>query len=146
MASAQTRLLLLRRFLDLCRHRRFASSLFARDPRIDRGIDILRVRDAIHQGASQREIGAMLFGVGRVARAVAHGGYCSAGADGSALSAKVDHGGFCGPISFGTREKLPLPFWQSLRQSCHSIALARSATFVRSRLSANAQPASQNCR
>lgn len=68
LASAEARLLPLRRFLDLCRHRRFARSLFPRDPRIDRGIDILRVHDAIGQGASQREIGAALFGDERVRR------------------------------------------------------------------------------
>lgn len=68
LASAEARLLPLRRFLDLCRHRRFARSLFPRDPRIDRGIDMLRVHDAIGQGASQREIGAILFGDQRVAR------------------------------------------------------------------------------
>src|SRR3546814_2023745 len=42
LASAEARLLPLRRFLDLCRHRRFARSLFPRDPRIDRGIEMLR--------------------------------------------------------------------------------------------------------
>jgi len=61
-------LLPLRRFLDLCRHRRFARSLFPREARIDRGIEMLRVHDAIGQGASQREIGAALFGDERVAR------------------------------------------------------------------------------
>ena len=66
LASAETRLLPLRRFLDLCRHRRFARSLFPRDSWIDRGIEMLRVHDAIGQGASQREIGAALFGDGRV--------------------------------------------------------------------------------
>lgn len=68
LASAEARLLPLRRFLNLCRHRRFARSLFPRDPWIDRGIDMLRVHDAIRQGASQREIGAILFGDQRVAR------------------------------------------------------------------------------
>lgn len=68
LASAEARLLPLRRFLDLCRHRRFARSLFPRDSRIDRGIDVLRVHDALGQGASQREIGAALFGDERVAR------------------------------------------------------------------------------
>ncbi|MFA5969187.1 MAG: DUF2285 domain-containing protein [Sphingomonas sp.] len=68
LASAETRLLPLRRFLDLCRHRRFARSLFPRDARIDRGIVMLRVHDALRDGASQREIGAALFGDERVAR------------------------------------------------------------------------------
>ena len=68
LVSAEARLQPLRRFLDLCRHRRFARSLFPRDPRIDRGIAMLRVHDAIAQGASQREIGAALFGDERVRR------------------------------------------------------------------------------
>lgn len=67
LSSAETRLLPLRRLLDLCRHRRFARSLFPRDPRIDRGIELLRVHDALGEGASQREIGAMLFGEERAA-------------------------------------------------------------------------------
>jgi len=67
LASAEARLLPLRRFLDLCRHRRFARSLFPRDSCIDRGIDMLRVHDALQEGASQREIGATLFGDERVA-------------------------------------------------------------------------------
>lgn len=67
VASAQARLLPLRRLVDLCRHRRFARSLFPCDPRIDRGIEMLRVHDALTDGASQREIGAELFGAERVA-------------------------------------------------------------------------------
>ncbi|WP_051749744.1 DNA -binding domain-containing protein [Sphingobium chlorophenolicum] len=67
LALAETRLLPLRRLLDLCRHRRFARSLFPRDSRIDRGIELLRVHDALGEGASQREIGAMLFGEERTA-------------------------------------------------------------------------------
>ena len=67
LASAETRLLPMRRLLDLCRHRRFARSLYPRDPRIDRGIELLRVHDALEDGASQREIGAMLFGEERTA-------------------------------------------------------------------------------
>lgn len=66
LASAEARLLPLRRLLDLCRHRRFTRSLFPRDPRIDRGIDMLRVHDALADGASQREIGMALFGDERV--------------------------------------------------------------------------------
>lgn len=68
LASAEARLLPLRRFLDLCQHRRFARSLFPPDPRIERGIAMLRVHDALGQGASQREIGAILFGDLRVAQ------------------------------------------------------------------------------
>ena len=68
LASAEALLLSLRRFLDLCRHCRFARSLFPHDSRIDRGIAMLRVHDALRQGASQREIGTALFGSERVAR------------------------------------------------------------------------------
>jgi len=66
LASADARLLPLSRFLHLCQHRRFARSLFPRDSWIDRGIEMLRVYDALSEGASQREIGAALFGDGRV--------------------------------------------------------------------------------
>lgn len=66
LVSAESRLLPLRRLIDLCRHRRFARSLFPRDSRIDREIALLRVHDALGEGASQREIGAALFGEERV--------------------------------------------------------------------------------
>jgi len=66
LASAEARVLPLRRLLELCRHRRFARSLFPRDPSIARGIVMLRVHDALAAGASQREIGAVLFGDERV--------------------------------------------------------------------------------
>ena len=65
--SSERRLLPLRRFLHLCRTRRFSRSLFPPDPRIARMVDMLRVHDALVQGASQREIGAALFGEHRVA-------------------------------------------------------------------------------
>ncbi len=68
LASVEAKLVPLRRFLDLCRHRRFSRSLFPRDPGIDRGIAMLRVHDALAEGASQREIGVALFGEERVAR------------------------------------------------------------------------------
>ena len=68
LVSAEDRLLPLRRLLALCRYRRFARSLFPPDPRVDRGIDMLRVHDAVVDGASQREIGEALFGASRVHR------------------------------------------------------------------------------
>jgi hypothetical protein len=68
LASARARLLPMRRFLDLARHRRFTATLFPRDPYIDRCIRLLRVHDALAAGASQREIGEALFGAGHVAR------------------------------------------------------------------------------
>ena len=65
VASAETRILPLRRFLELCRHGRFARSLFPPDPRVERWLTVLRVHDALAAGASQREIGAALFGEDR---------------------------------------------------------------------------------
>lgn len=67
LSSAEAGLLPLRRLLHLQRHRRFARSLYPRDPWIERGIQLLRVHDALADGASQREIGAVLFGEARVA-------------------------------------------------------------------------------
>lgn len=67
LTTAGEQILPLRRFLALCRLRRFPSALFPRDPRIARGIDMLRVHDALDEGAIQREIAAALFGEQRVA-------------------------------------------------------------------------------
>jgi hypothetical protein len=68
LASAERMMLPLRRFLDLCRHRRFTSSLFPRDPLVSRGIEVLRVHDALARQVSQREIGEAVFGGEKVAR------------------------------------------------------------------------------
>lgn len=62
IASAGPKILSFRRFFELCRSGRFARSLFPRDPRIERGLMVLRVHDARAAGASHREIGAALFG------------------------------------------------------------------------------------
>ncbi len=62
VASAKSKVLPLRRFLELCRSGRFARSLFPRDPRVERWLTVLRVHDALAAGASHREIGAALFG------------------------------------------------------------------------------------
>jgi len=67
LGSAEVGILPLRRLLHLQRHRRFSRSLFPRDPWIERGIQLLRVHDALADGATQREIGAVLFGKARVA-------------------------------------------------------------------------------
>jgi hypothetical protein len=67
LGSAEAGILPLRRLLHLQRHRRFARSLFPRDPWIERGIQLLRVHDALADGATQREIGNTLFGEARVA-------------------------------------------------------------------------------
>lgn len=66
LGSVETKVLPLRRFLELCRHGRFARSLFPRDPRVERWLTVLRVHDALAAGASQREIGAALFGDDRI--------------------------------------------------------------------------------
>ncbi len=68
VASAEARLLPLRRFLHLYRHHRFGRSLYPPDPRIDRWIEMLRAHDALLAGASQREIAAALYGADRIAR------------------------------------------------------------------------------
>lgn len=65
--SARPMLLPLRRIVEFWLHRRFAASLFPRDPRVDRWIVALRVHDALVAGASQREIADVLFGAERAA-------------------------------------------------------------------------------
>lgn len=62
IASAEPKLLPLRRLLALARHRRFMATLFPPEPRTDRFIAMLRVHDALVSGASQREIAEALFG------------------------------------------------------------------------------------
>ncbi|CAN5173120.1 hypothetical protein BH10PSE12_BH10PSE12_37760 [soil metagenome] len=66
--SAEARIMPLRRFLYLARHRRFSRSLFPADPKTRRWIVLLRVHDALGAGASQREIANILFGDVRVTR------------------------------------------------------------------------------
>lgn len=67
IGSAEAACLPLRRLLHLQHHRCFVRSLYPRDPWIERGIQLLRVHDARVDGATQREIGAVLFGEARVA-------------------------------------------------------------------------------
>lgn len=62
IASAEPRILPLRRLIDLCRKRRFSASLYPPDRRVDRWILALRVHDAVLVGASRREIARVLFG------------------------------------------------------------------------------------
>lgn len=61
LASAQLKLLPLRRLIDLYSNHRFAAVLYPPDPRIERWIAVLRVHDALAAGATQREIGQALF-------------------------------------------------------------------------------------
>jgi hypothetical protein len=62
VASAEPKILPLRRLIDLCRRRRFSVSLYPPDRRVDRWILALRVHDALMAGANQREIARALFG------------------------------------------------------------------------------------
>jgi len=62
VASAEPKILPLRRLIDLYRNRRFSVSLYPPDRRVDRWIVALRVHDAIAAGASQRDIARALFG------------------------------------------------------------------------------------
>lgn len=66
--SAERRIVPLRRLLDLCRQGRFTHALFPRERRMPRMLTVLRVHDALEDGASQREIGIALFGEEHVAR------------------------------------------------------------------------------
>lgn len=66
MTSARSRMLPLRRFLGLCQHRRFGPSLFPREPQTQRWLEMLRVHDAVQDGASHREIAGALYGEARV--------------------------------------------------------------------------------
>lgn len=66
IASVAPKLLPLRRLIALCQRGRFSASLFPVDRRIGRWLDALRVYDALRDGASQREIGAALFGRERI--------------------------------------------------------------------------------
>jgi hypothetical protein len=67
VSSAEPRLIALRRWLGLVRTGRFMASLFPTDPRIERALLVLRVHDALADGASQRDIARALFGEERLA-------------------------------------------------------------------------------
>jgi hypothetical protein len=61
IATAQLKILPLRRLIDLCRTGQFSATLYPPDRRVARWILALRVHDAIVSGATQREIGRILF-------------------------------------------------------------------------------------
>lgn len=65
--SAELKLRPLARLLDLCRRGRFAARLFPLEPKTERWIALLRVHDALEEGASGRDIAVALFGPDRVA-------------------------------------------------------------------------------
>lgn len=62
VATVAPKLLSLRRLISLVQRNRFPRSLFPADRRVRRFVEVLRVHDALDQGASQREIGLILFG------------------------------------------------------------------------------------
>ncbi len=58
----EAKILTLRRFVMLCRLRRFPRGLFTSERRARRWIIALQAYDGVQSGASQREIAAALFG------------------------------------------------------------------------------------
>jgi hypothetical protein len=67
VSSARGPLRALNRFLDFLSHRRLRPALYPVEPRMARWLLLLRVQDALREGASHREIGIVLFGADRVA-------------------------------------------------------------------------------
>lgn len=65
--SLRPRMLPLRRLLALCSQKRFVSSLFPPDPRMERFTSVLRVHDAIEAGASIADMEQAFFGAERAA-------------------------------------------------------------------------------
>lgn len=63
LVSGEPALLALRRLSVVARTGRFGGTLFAREPRADRWVLALRVRDALVAGAGQREIAGVLFDI-----------------------------------------------------------------------------------
>lgn len=68
MASAAARVLPLRRLIALHQRGRFGAMLFPTEPHMPRWITVLRARDAMLAGASQRDIALVLFGEDQVMR------------------------------------------------------------------------------
>lgn len=62
IASAEVKLLPLRRLIALSRTGQFPDVLFPCERKIDRAIEVLRVGDALRAGATQRDITSVLFG------------------------------------------------------------------------------------
>lgn len=67
VSSARGPLRALNRFLDFLSHRRLRPALYPPEPRMARWLLLLRVQDALREGASHRDIGIALFGADRVA-------------------------------------------------------------------------------
>lgn len=64
--SAEPKIRPLLRLIDVCRRGCFAAALFPVEPKIDRWIALLRVHDALAEGAGHREIAVALFGLEQV--------------------------------------------------------------------------------
>jgi len=62
LAGVEAKILTLRRLLALCRFGRFAHNLHPQERLAPRWVAALRVHDGVGQGASQREIAAVLYG------------------------------------------------------------------------------------
>lgn len=62
LVSAKTKILPLRRLIDLSQRRQFLANLYPPDRRVGRWIAALQIFDAVAAGASQREIVRALYG------------------------------------------------------------------------------------
>ena len=62
ITGVEAKVLTLRRLLALCRLGRFARNLHPPESLAPRWVAALRVQDAMHEGTSQREIAAVLYG------------------------------------------------------------------------------------
>ncbi|WP_314717045.1 DNA -binding domain-containing protein [Sphingobium yanoikuyae] len=67
VSAARGPLRALNRFLDFLSHRRLRPALYPAEPRMARWLLLLRVHDALREGASHRDIGIALFGADRIA-------------------------------------------------------------------------------
>lgn len=67
LSSIEPKLQTLSRISLLARFGLRSGSLWPAERRMARWVDMLRVHDAVQDGASQREIGGALFGAGRIA-------------------------------------------------------------------------------
>lgn len=63
--SASYKVMPLRRALEIITRGRFPAKMFPPQPRAQRALTLLRVHDAVADGATHREIAAALFGRGR---------------------------------------------------------------------------------
>jgi hypothetical protein len=62
LASVESKILTLRRLLALCRLGRFARDLHPQERLAPRWVAALRVYDAVREGASRRQVAAVMYG------------------------------------------------------------------------------------